>query len=47
MWVENTSESNKDFMKTTMKIVMKYIFLKLIFNDFRINVFNDFTNIFI
>ena len=47
MWVENTSESNKDFMKTTMKIVMKYIFLKLIFNDFRINVFNDFTIIFI
>ena len=46
MWVENTSESNKDFIKTTMKIVMKYIFLKLIFNDFTINVFNDFTIIF-
>ena len=31
-WVEDTSKFKKDFMKTTMKILMEDIFLKLISN---------------
>ena len=31
-WIEETSQLNKDFIKTVMKKMMKDIFLKLMFN---------------
>ena len=31
-WIEETSQLNKDFIKTVMKKIMKDIFLKLMFN---------------
>ena len=37
-WIKNTSQFNKDFIKTTMKIVMKHIFLKLMLNILKIHV---------
>ena len=37
-WVEETSQFDKDFIKITMKIVMKGIFLKLMFNILKIEI---------
>ena len=37
-WVENASQFNKDFIKTTMKIVIKDIFLKLMVNILKIYI---------